>query len=119
MDDRERLLADVSHELRSPLARMKVALELLPAGEKNDSIAQDIRSMESLITALLEREQVRARISQDVAGQDEAATINLVAVTCAPTRWRCCCSPSPSPASSAGVARAGLALPSATPSALR
>jgi signal transduction histidine kinase len=80
MDDRERLLADVSHELRSPLARMKVALELLPAGEKNDSIAQDIRSMESLITALLEREQVRARISQDEAGQDESATINLVAV---------------------------------------
>ena len=33
MDDRERLLADVSHELRSPLARIKVALELLPEGE--------------------------------------------------------------------------------------
>ena len=64
MDDRERLLADVSHELRSPLARIKVALELLPEGDKRDSIAQDIREMESLTTALLEREQVRTRSNQ-------------------------------------------------------
>ena len=64
MDDRERLLADVSHELRSPLARIKVALELLPEGDKRDSIAQDIREMESLTTALLEREQIRNQASQ-------------------------------------------------------
>jgi len=64
MDDRERLLADVSHELRSPLARIKVALELLPEGDKRDSIAQDIREMESLTTALLEREQIRNQSSQ-------------------------------------------------------
>lgn len=64
MDDRERLLADVSHELRSPLARIKVALELLPEGEKRDAIAQDIREMESLTTALLEREQIRNQASQ-------------------------------------------------------
>jgi len=64
MDDRERLLADVSHELRSPLARIKVALELLPEGDKRDSIAQDIREMESLTTALLEREQVRTQSNQ-------------------------------------------------------
>ena len=63
MDDRERLLADVSHELRSPLARIKVALELLPEGDKRDSISQDIRGMESLTTALLEREQVRSQSS--------------------------------------------------------
>ncbi len=64
MDDRERLLADVSHELRSPLARIKVALELLPEGDKRDSIAQDIREMESLTTALLEREQIRTQSNQ-------------------------------------------------------
>jgi signal transduction histidine kinase len=75
MDDRERLLADVSHELRSPIARMKVALELLSEGDKRDAIAQDIREMESLTTALLEREQVRTRASQARAGQ-----VNLVTV---------------------------------------
>ncbi len=74
MDDRERLLADVSHELRSPLARIKVALELLPAGEKRDSISEDVREMESLTTALLEREQTRTRAGAD--GRKE--TLNLI-----------------------------------------
>jgi signal transduction histidine kinase len=75
VDDRERLLADVSHELRSPLARIKVALELLPEGDKRDAISQDIREMESLTTALLEREQVRTQ-----ANQAETQTVNLVTV---------------------------------------
>ncbi len=73
MDDRERLLADVSHELRSPLARIKVALELLPEGDKRDSIAQDIREMESLTTALLEREKIRNQVKQATSER-----INLV-----------------------------------------
>ncbi len=75
MDDRERLLADVSHELRSPLARIKVALELLPEGDKRDSIAQDIREMESLTTVLLEREQIRNQASQATC-----ARVNLVTI---------------------------------------
>ena len=76
MDDRERLLADVSHELRSPLARIKVALELLPEGDKRDSIAQDIREMESLTTTLLEREQIRNQVSQTTSER-----LNLVTIT--------------------------------------
>jgi len=59
IDDRERLLADVSHELRSPIARMKVAVELLPEGDKRDSLARDLREMEHLIAVLLERERLR------------------------------------------------------------
>jgi signal transduction histidine kinase len=78
LDDRERLLADVSHELRSPLARIKVALELLPEGEKSDAIAHDVRTMEALTTALLEREQLRNRLHPGAAEPDE--TFNLVAV---------------------------------------
>jgi signal transduction histidine kinase len=74
IDDRERLLADVSHELRSPLARIKVALELLPEGDKRGSISQDIREMESLTTVLLEREKVRTQ----VGSSDGKETINLV-----------------------------------------
>jgi len=79
MDERERLLADVSHELRSPLARIKVALELLPEGDKRDAIAQDIREMESLTTALLEREQIRTTL-QSKAGQPGSEIINLIAL---------------------------------------
>jgi signal transduction histidine kinase len=75
MDDRERLLADVSHELRSPLARIKVALELLPEGDKRDSIAQDIREMESLTCALLEREQIRNQSNQTTSDRVNLVTI--------------------------------------------
>jgi signal transduction histidine kinase len=42
IDDRERLLADVSHELRSPLARMKVALEFMPEGDKGHGIGLNL-----------------------------------------------------------------------------
>lgn len=42
------LLAGVSHELRSPLARMRMALELLPTGERSDLRAQMIRDMAEL-----------------------------------------------------------------------
>lgn len=60
MEERERLLADVSHELRSPIARMKVALELVPEGGARHDLDRDLREMESLITALLEREGLRS-----------------------------------------------------------
>ncbi len=76
MSDRERLLGDVSHELRSPLARIKVALALLPASDKRDLIARDVREMESLTTALLERERVRTRTDRL-----ETEAVDLVAVT--------------------------------------
>jgi signal transduction histidine kinase len=56
---RDQLLLDVSHELRSPLTRMKVALELLPEGDKRRRIAADVAEMESMITELLELERLR------------------------------------------------------------
>lgn len=41
LDARERLLADVSHELRSPLTRMRLAAEMLePSAEKNALIQE-------------------------------------------------------------------------------
>jgi signal transduction histidine kinase len=56
---RDQLLLDVSHELRSPLTRMKVALELLPAGDKRERMAADVAEMEAMIGELLERERLR------------------------------------------------------------
>jgi len=75
IDDRERLLADVSHELRSPIARMKVALEFVEPGAKKDRLAQDLREMEHLIDMLLERETLRAR-----AGRLAGADVDLEAI---------------------------------------
>ena len=51
---KERLLLDVSHELRSPLTRVKVALEFLPEGKARDSIANDISAMEKMINDILD-----------------------------------------------------------------
>ncbi len=64
LNDHDRLLADVSHELRSPMARIKVALELLPEGDKREQIATDIREMEALTSALLERERIKNRTAR-------------------------------------------------------
>ena len=75
VDDREGLLGDVSHELRSPIARMKVALEFMPDGSKRDSLARDLKEMEELTTTLLERESLRWR-----AGRLEGEPIDLEAL---------------------------------------
>jgi signal transduction histidine kinase len=76
LNDQDRLMADVSHELRSPLARIKVALEMLPEGDKRDHIAADVREMESLTSTLLERERIKSR-----AAQSHKAEFDLVAIT--------------------------------------
>jgi signal transduction histidine kinase len=76
LNDHDRLMADVSHELRSPLARIKVALEMLPEGDKREQIAADVREMEALTSALLERERIKSR-----ASQANHASFDLVAVT--------------------------------------
>lgn len=56
---REQLLIDVSHELRSPLTRLKVALELTPAADQRAGMASDLAEMEALIGELLELERLR------------------------------------------------------------
>jgi len=56
---RDQLLLDVSHELRSPVTRMKVALELLPDDDKKHRMAADLNEMEQMISELLELERLR------------------------------------------------------------
>ena len=54
MQAKESLLLDVSHELRSPIARLKVGLELLPETEMRASLQEDLREMEGMVTEILE-----------------------------------------------------------------
>jgi signal transduction histidine kinase len=56
---RDQLLLDVSHELRSPLTRLKVALELLPDIAMKARMAGDLSEMEMMIGELLELERLR------------------------------------------------------------
>jgi signal transduction histidine kinase len=51
---KEQLMLDVSHELRSPITRMKVALEFLSEGQAKDSLKSDIAEMETMINEILE-----------------------------------------------------------------
>ncbi len=53
METKEHLLRDISHELRSPLTRMRVALELIENKEIKGEIELDICEMEEMITAIL------------------------------------------------------------------
>jgi signal transduction histidine kinase len=56
---RDQLLTDVSHELRSPLTRMKLALEFIPSGEKKSRLEADLREMETMVSELLEIERLK------------------------------------------------------------
>ena len=51
---KEHLLRDISHELRSPLTRMKVALELINDDDLKSEVEQDIVEMEHMINGILE-----------------------------------------------------------------
>jgi len=60
IEARERLLLDVSHELRSPLTRIKVALEFLEENSIRKNIQDDIAGMETMIAELLETERLNS-----------------------------------------------------------
>jgi len=50
----KQLLLDVSHELRSPLTRINVALEFLPESSVKTSIKEDVQEVESMVFEILE-----------------------------------------------------------------
>jgi signal transduction histidine kinase len=55
---REQLLLDVSHELRSPLTRMKVALEFVKDQTVREQLQHDTRELETMVAELLEAERL-------------------------------------------------------------
>jgi signal transduction histidine kinase len=67
---REELLLDVSHELRSPLTRMRVALALQPEGAARGRLERNVAEMETLVTELLELERLRAGRGLEVDRHD-------------------------------------------------
>ena len=51
---KEQLLLDVSHELRSPLTRLKLATEMLEESESKKDIKEDLSEMDNLVTEILD-----------------------------------------------------------------
>jgi signal transduction histidine kinase len=70
LSSKEQLLLDVSHELRSPITRLKVQLEFIDDAESRESLRSDILEMERMVTNLLESARLR----------HAAAALNLTAV---------------------------------------
>lgn len=64
LEAKRQLLLAISHELRSPLTRAKVAVELLHDAKQRGEIHQDLNEMEKLIEELLETERLNSRHSK-------------------------------------------------------
>lgn len=75
IESKERLLIDVSHELRSPIARMKVAVELLQDTRNKPRIARDVNEMEKMVQELLDTAR-----SNNTAAQLNLEETNLTAL---------------------------------------
>ena len=61
LEGKSSLLLAISHELRSPITRMRVNLELLDESEIRQKLIDDIREMESLVATILESEKLNSR----------------------------------------------------------
>ena len=61
---KQQLLMDVSHELRSPMTRMKVAAEFITEQKIKNQINADLREMEAMTAEILESE----RLASDKGG---------------------------------------------------
>ncbi len=59
LDAKSELLIAVSHELRSPLARSRIATEMLPDSTNKHRIAEDLDEMEKLIHEIMESERLQ------------------------------------------------------------
>ena len=58
---RKQLLLDVSHELRSPITRMKVALEMMPGDSLRKNLEEDLLMLESMVTEILETSRLESQ----------------------------------------------------------
>ena len=68
--ERTEMLAGVSHDLRTPLTRMKLQLSYLPEGEERKGLEKDIAEMESMINGYIDfasNAVVEAMVETDVA----------------------------------------------------
>lgn len=57
---RDQLLIDVSHELRSPLTRMRVALEMAEPGSAVDSLHEEVDALGKMVSEILETERLNS-----------------------------------------------------------
>ncbi|MEM7282881.1 MAG: HAMP domain-containing sensor histidine kinase [Pseudomonadota bacterium] len=75
LDAKRQLLLGISHELRSPLSRMNLGLELLEESDDVAGLRGDVQEMEKIISTLLEAERLHGR---HVSLQIAPVSINIL-----------------------------------------
>jgi signal transduction histidine kinase len=76
---REQLLVDVSHELRSPLSRLKVAVQFVGEPDIKARMSTDLAALDVMIGELLELERLRDGPGLNTTQQDLNAILEEVA----------------------------------------
>ena len=61
LESKAGMLLAISHELRSPITRMRVNLELLATSDLQQTLIDDVKEMEELVASLLESEKLNSR----------------------------------------------------------
>ncbi|MFT5220335.1 MAG: signal transduction histidine kinase [Planctomycetota bacterium] len=61
LEAKSALLLAISHELRSPLTRMRVNLELIEDADIQPRLVEDIQEIESMLAAILESERLNVK----------------------------------------------------------
>lgn len=61
LESKAGLLLAISHELRSPITRMRVNLELLDENDTRQILIKDLQEIEELVTGILESERLNTR----------------------------------------------------------
>ena len=73
VEDRARMLAAVSHDLRTPLTRIRLRADLLDDEELGDKIRRDLDDMQSMVEATLD-------FMRGTASREETRSLDLMAL---------------------------------------
>ncbi len=77
VDDRTRMLAAISHDMRSPITRLRLRTEMLPEGEARERMLGDLDEMEEMVASTLEFARGESA-DEPTRAIDLAATIETI-----------------------------------------
>lgn len=60
VEQKEQLIRDISHEMKTPITRATMALEFMEQSEMKDRISSDLKDLNRMITEILETERLRS-----------------------------------------------------------